>query len=232
MTRPIIALLLVAAMAGAAPVPKEAPAERLRRLYGEPKESSGKAVFDLAGNRLAIRSAVALSGFDGPVRTAPRTTRTVTGDFDLVVRLTGPTVPDRDAEYLVPQPSVKAGLYASGEDVAVAFGRQVSRHVDVGRAVSKHLDTSVWLDEVIPNEVHGGRFVLSDTGRPVFLRMTRTGGTLTVMASDDGKAWGDPREPSHVALPEVVAVGVFLSQTVEQKCEAAFDQFTVTQPKK
>ena len=124
------ALLLVSATA--APVPKEALAPALEKLYGKPDVGADTCEFKLDGKKLIIvvpggveSQAVKLSG-------APRTKKEVTGDFEMEVSVS----------YKLPDPPVGAhagaGLAIWQDDTRFALANR--HHWPAGKAWSGGFD--------------------------------------------------------------------------------------------
>jgi hypothetical protein len=226
-------LLLVVAGAAAAPVPPETPAARLRRVYGTPDDPTGRAVFSLGeGDRLAVRSAQRTGPPSDPLQTAPRTARTVTGDFVLTVRHLAPAAPDLSPSTDTGGPQAAAGLYAAGgSGEAVAVGRRFYRLLNA-RGMAAPPGQSVWLEQYQADGASGSRLAEAAADRPVYLRLVRSGGRLRADTSVDGKTWGDGWAVDRVTLPDKVTVGVFLTHMVYTHCDAVFDEFNLTRPAK
>lgn len=231
----LVGLVLVGT-AAAAPVPPETPAQRLRRLYGEPADPAGIGRFFITPDRLTLRTTARAYGFESADRPgwrpAPRVGRPVRGDFELTVRLIGVTAPTRDAPHPGGGLRVKAGLFAAGADgTAVTVGLQVCRHLDdKTKELADYLDESVWTDSYHPGGASGTRLEEVAPGRPVWLRIARSGGRVGVLSSDDGQRWTGPWRPDKVELPDAVTVGVFLNSNTDQVCDAAFAGCTLTRP--
>lgn len=201
----MFAAVLVAALAPAAPVPKdlETPEKKLERLFGKPVQPDGTKV-ELARDALKITVPELPSGKPGEtgVYGSPRTERLVSGDFEFTVSVT----------------------------VDVANGAVVDSWagIFVGFDDKSHFDYMRWLDTA-PN-VRGNRpgrgvwsqvrtagkgqsNVVGHTEKDVptaTLRIVRKGDELTAHArypgSDD---WTQPVTVS-VALPKEVTVGVYV----------------------
>lgn len=233
MTRLVVFVCLAATpLADAAPAPPETEKEKIARLWGRTVGPAGGGRFTLRGERLAIRSTAApVVGWPTEPRwTALRVTRAWTGDFDLRVRLDTLTVPSRAALHNRGSLQTTAGLFVAGGGSFLTVHRSLAFHVFDG-VIADQLDQCVWVDRCDAHGGGGNRLAETIATRPVHLRLTRQAGVISLSSSDDGVAWAAPRVfPDD--LPDEVTVGVFVSHTPWQECEAVFDQYALTVPKK
>jgi hypothetical protein len=233
MRRALLLLLLAsAAGAGAAPVPKNlSDKERITATWGKPE---GTGDFALSDNRLTIRTKgepVADSKFPAH-RTLPRTTRTLTGDFDITVRLLEAPPPDpkarveRGGAY-----AASAGLFVAGGDYRLSIELSQRYHERDGvldKVPARQVCADAWFTE-------GGTVTplgpAADGKLPVF-RITRTANRVSVSYhTGDGK-WSAPHAPrAKQDFPDEVTVGVHMWHSTYQSLHATFDRFEIVQPK-
>jgi len=100
--RHLFALLLLPLVAVAAPVPKEKPETKIKRLYGEIADAKKGYDFTLDGDKLVVTMGPSVSE-SLEEKTPPRVEREVKGDFEVRVAVT-----------LAPPP-------ATGTDTSVGF---------------------------------------------------------------------------------------------------------------
>ena len=95
MMRPTLLLLMASPIALAAPVPAPTEKEQIAKLWGKTIAPSDDYEFKLNGKALTIRTAgVPVRGLiEGANFKAPRTTRTVTGDFEMTVKVAAAAAP-------------------------------------------------------------------------------------------------------------------------------------------
>lgn len=231
MRRALLLLLLASAGAVAAPVPKNlSEKERVTAAWGEPE---GNGDFSLGDGRLTIRTRgepVADSKFPAR-RTLPRTTRTVTGDFEVTVRLLEAPPPDptaridRGGAY-----AASAGLFVAGGDcrLSVELGQRYhDRDGVLDKVPARQVCVDAWFTE-------GG--TVSPLGRvaegklPEF-RITRTGNRVRASYHlGDGK-WSAPHAPrAKQDFPDEVTVGVHVSHSTYERLHVTFGKLVIEKP--
>ncbi|MBM3982049.1 MAG: DUF1349 domain-containing protein [Planctomycetes bacterium] len=229
--RVVTLLLLASAGAGAAPVPKDATdKEAAARHWGRPY---GTGAFDFGRDRLTLRSK------GEPVynsklpeqRTMPHTLRSVTGDFELTVRvLEAPALdPKAKIDRAPGSHFATAGLFVIGGDYRLQVDYWQSYSTRNG-VVDKDPARRVWIDAMFTTGSIVSLLAPVEDGTPE-LRITRTGKTVSAAYRFGGGKWSAPHTP-RVALefPETVAVGVSMTHSTYQSLHATFDRFTVEQP--
>lgn len=222
---PFLLMILVPAVALAAPVPKETEAEKIKRLFGTPADPDKDCKFELDGDKLVVRTPEAghVFGFGTGIGNAPRVARTVEGDFVATVRIR--MAPPRPPQPGGPRMLFQAGLYLAETDTSFAYNaRAVEDQNGAIRRTGRH---GAWVggNQQFSGSSGGGAFDPETT----FLRVARTGGKLQFGASADGKGWHLFAGPN-VAYPDKVALGLFAANPGGLPFAAEFDQFTVTTP--
>lgn len=230
MTRTFMGLslaLVLSAASVAAPVPAEDDLTKLTRAYGTWVDRDKDCKFKLTGGGLKVllpaSDHMIDKSFVGATNNAPRALREVEGDFTAVVRVVIP-IPDRD-----PKPSWQywsGGLLAWESDEEYFGVRFCGGRVNGEReAIWGHYATA---DKHIA--------MISGLGAPTgkgFVRLKREGKKITAGWSRDGKAWKDfDSSPQDVAWGAKVKVGVVAENNLGVPVEVAFDQYSLSQPKK
>jgi hypothetical protein len=221
------ALPTLATVAPAAPVPLPGEKELIAKHWGTTK---GNGEFTLSGKQLTIRSDGqpahgSVHYIDGSTERIPHITRAVAGDFEATVRVVDASAPNNNVGHR-DAPETRAGifLFAGGEAVEVTLSQ--SGHPDAKREVR----LIKW----------GGpcalRKLLADaeSGKSIYLRLTRKDESFTVAYSFDGQKWSEPEDvkPFGFRIPAEVTVGVLVAHNTRQiGASATFDNFTVTKPK-
>jgi len=260
--RPTILLLLLASVgAVAAPVPVPGDKQVMAALWGK---TAGRAEFEFARGQLTVRSTsgaphVITAGNATARMDAPRTARTVTGDFEITLRVADATAPAKGARFDGRVPETGAGLYINGGDT-VSFRYYLQQSYDRPDLYS-HFRTRSWLvrfyfgslaDPALTQNLEpvlhratttqscypngcglGGGWKVPD-GKSAYIRVVRRGQTLTTFCSFDGEKWIGPGAPNRAlekSLPDEVTVGAFLSHNTYEKPTATFDNFTIGKPK-
>ncbi len=218
---PVAVLLVLAALAPAAPVPKdfETPAKKLERRFGTPDQPDGTKV-ELDGNRLKVSVPHLPAGKPGEagVYASPRTARAVSGDFEFTVSVTVTTPADVPVD-------AWAGVY-------------------VGFDEKGHFDYMRWLDStrkpgnrgVWSQLVGGGKGQANVVGHAekdvptATFRVVRRGDELSAHTKYPGGDWEQPVKAT-VALPKEVVVGVYVGGR-KGPLTAEYEDFTVTKPAK
>ena len=220
---PVVVVAGLAAVAAvAAPVPKESPAEKLRRLYGTCHDPDKDCTFAMQGETLRLRVGGGphrLVPTSGPSN-APRTLRSVEGDFtaSIRIRLDRPLHPDP------PGIALHAGLFVSAADGSlVYFARRVLN--PAGQKPQVTAINGVWSNGQLDGA--GSAVAAPFTAESVVFRMRRTGRQFACDASEDGKTRWAPATALTVALPDKVAIGVFAGHDGRTAFEALFEEFVV-----
>jgi hypothetical protein len=218
------ALLVVAASAAPAPLPKP--------WFGMEGWDMplGNGRFRRAGEKVIVT--VAGKGRDGaPAKdlSAARLLRDVEGDFAVQVRIRGdfrpaPATAERKAR---PQLGLfrRAGiLIADGEGFAGVqrAGALSSPSPTYHFWCGAHIDGKFTRRDIHP--------VSGPPRGPTYIRVERWDNDLGVSLSGDGNTW-EPTVLQPIKLPKKVKVGLIAEATDSGTFEAVFDQFTLTKPK-
>jgi hypothetical protein len=154
---------------------------------------------------------------------APRTARTVTGNFVATVRVRGTfkastlaVAPDRPA-------SVGAGLVVMGDDRTYVRFERVGLHK--GGEDSTYLAWEARQDGKLARPSNPGEAKLVETD--VWLRLIRRGPLVRAVYSQDGGETWNPLPELTVRMPDEVKVGVAAVTTGARAFKPTFDRFTI-----
>ena len=154
-------------------------------------------------------------------RTTLRVLREVEGGFPAVVRVTFPVpkrVPDEHWPYC------SGGLVAWESEKEHLVIRRCGGDVNGNpEAIWSHHTT----EDGGKDSVQGGE----KTAESAFVRLKREGKKVIVGWSRDGKMWKE-FEAAEMAWGAKVKVGVIAENCLDAPVEIAFDQYSLTQPKK
>jgi hypothetical protein len=225
-TRVLLLALASAAgvVASAAPIPEE-EARRLAvaRTFGVWTDPSGGNSFQADGPLLRLRLPGASHRAGLPVpsaRLVPRFVRRIEGDFTAVVRVSSPALADGAADGRV----LAGGLLAT--DAAGTQALVWRGEVTFGG--TRYPFGTYWAGAKGGGGMHWGQ--PEPTGR-AWLRLTRTGASLTFGSGWDGKEVGDGA-PQRVDWVGPIDIGIFAENTTGVRAEVVFDRYSLTQPKK
>jgi hypothetical protein len=222
-------VLLASAVAVAAPVPPAPEKERIAALYGK---TEGPGTFSLVGTQFTLRTSgePACNARDPKQKTLPRTSRTLTGDFEVSVRVLDAPPPDTKAK-LDPgfggKYDARAGLYILGGDYYLSIDLwqcYYTREGKLDKQPSRRLWVSAWFTD-------GSIVSLLDPvedGKSPEFRITRKDKKVSVTHRFGDGVWLPPHVPRvKQEFPDEVTVGVYLSHSTHQSLHATFDRFTV-----
>jgi hypothetical protein len=186
MPRTAFVILLLPALALAAPVPK-APPRKIEDVFGTPTEANGVTLEMTRRDELrATVGKEAATAVNSQTKARPLATKTVEGDFELTVRISHAPPADKELAATGPGvPTLSAGIALFSRDnpkCSLTY-------------FHKHTLTGGWKSQLSMNSQHerGG----SGTGRqaqkledqPLYLRLTRKGDEFRSETSADGKTW-------------------------------------------
>jgi hypothetical protein len=225
---PLLGLIpLLSPFADCAPVPKES-AKKLKDVYGEVADPDSKCKCEMTRDgelRVVVPKDAPPLELDHGSRTLPLVTKTVEGDFEVTVRVAhAPPTDAGRAEGAKQQATVSAGiaLYAEGDPKTnITF---VHKHAHGG---------GKWTSGLGMQCNYGGGSSGSGRGspnledKPVYLRLTRRGGTITTETSTDGKKWSLFVNHKAGRIGEAVVVGPVAFQNTTGEYEAVFDRYEV-----
>jgi hypothetical protein len=219
---------LLSALAVAAPVPKEREADKIARMFGAPADPDKDCKFELGeGGKLVIRAPAAvhvLNPAAGGVN-APRVVRTVEGDFTATVRIRMVPTREPQAGPANGQPMFLAGMTLGQDDATLlSHARTVQTQGNEVKRAGLHLE---WVggQQRFSASSGGGAFDPETT----YLRITRTGPTIKLAASADGKGWHEFNGPV-VSYPAKAKIGLFVANPSGEPFAAEFDQLTIAAP--
>lgn len=234
MTRALLLALASAAgvAAPAAPIP-EAEAERLAvaRAFGAWTDPVGDCTYRPVGGRVRVRLPEFPRGgpeyLPGPVR-APQFVHHLAGDFTASVRVEVPPQPDERLGVRNPGGSrfVAAGLTAADAQGNAAGVRKFEK-ADHGHRTAYG---SAWRKA---NAGGGGSGTGAgkDADPRLWLRLARTGTTVTFAVSTDGATWREYGKQD-VGWTGPVTLGLVAENTTGAPTEVTFDHFKLDVPKK
>jgi hypothetical protein len=229
MTRAALFALVLASAAVAAPVPPPSERERIAKQWGKVHAPSDKYQFKLDGRNLTIRT-------DGEPTDKPsvcnhsmhgRVTKTVTGDFQITVRVVAAALPDLNARYPDGWPASRAGLFAAGGGHYAELELLQYFVMDRGVLKKETPNRVVWVSTQSKTGFQGRHIAHLEPLKPLYLRMVREGKAVTDYYSADGHDWTPTNWQRGLELPDEVTVGVYFAHTTHQVADATFSDFTV-----
>lgn len=220
------ALLLLPLAAFAAPVPKEKPEARLKRLYGAFADAKKGYDFTLDDDKLVLTMGPKASE-SLYEKAPPRVEREVKGDFEVRVAVTLASPLEKGTEET-------GGAVIAGLGVWADEGRCLT----VGAAINVFLNgvqCGIFRrDLTSPREKEWGLSFDQHKGRREYVghhfRLTRKGNDFTLDDSEDGQKW-QPSLTYKLTLPDTVRVGLTGQNTTGVECRATFADFSLTVPK-
>ncbi len=226
----LVALVSVAAVVVAAPVPPPSEKELLAKLWGK---TDGVGEFELAGKQLTLRTIgqPARGYIHGKGMNMPRATRTVSGDFEVMVKVADAAAPNPKNKHEDAWPGTRAGLTLTGGGYSIEL-HLYQYHQKLNNMVQEDLRRVVWIDTWFPGGGSGSTRAQVPAGKSTYLRIARKDKAVTVSHSFDGKEWSTPYTPRQgLDFSDEVTVGVFFAHSTHQIAAATFDGFTVEQLK-
>jgi hypothetical protein len=226
----VFALLLsAAAFAVAAPVPPPSEREKIAKQWGKTVAPSDGYQFKLDGRNLTIRT----NGEPTDQRSVcnhsmhPRVTKTVTGDFQITVRVVSAALPDLNARYPQDWPASRAGLFAAGGEHYAELELLQYFVLDRGVLKKETPNRVVWVNTQAKTGFQGRHIAHLEPLKPLYLRIVREGKTVSDYYSADGHEWTPTNWKRGLELPDEVTVGVYFAHTTHQVAEAMFSDFTI-----
>lgn len=226
----LVAAALLTPVAAAAPVPPPSEKEQITKLWGK---TEGGGEFELSGKQLTLRTAgqPARGFIHGTQMSMPRTTRSLSGDFEVTVKVADADAPDPKARHENSWPGTRAGLTLSGGGYSIEL-HLYQYYQKANGQVQGDLKRVVWVDSWFPGGGAGSSRTQVPAGKSTYLRIARKGKAVTISHSFDGKEWTAPITPNQgLDFPDDVTVGVFFAHSTYQSAAATFDPLTVTKPK-
>lgn len=229
----LLPLLVLPALVFAAPVPKETPKEKMKRLFGEVADPSDGYTFTLEGNELVVTMAAnAAEGLDH-LNKPPRIERETTGDFEARVVLTFAPPKKKVADAGGAEAEVVVGFCLwAGDEVNVIHGK----HHGFG---DKGKNADGWGSGTYVRErSHSGDVAILQvswrlrdnefsTHTAYHLLIRRHGNEFNFGESEDGRDWSISGVGQRY-FPDTVRVGLIALNTTSAECTATFSDFVVT----
>jgi hypothetical protein len=232
-TAAAFALVAVPFVFVAAPVPLPSEKELIAKQWGK---TEGEGEFELKGKQLTLRTNFGKPNhafsWDDRV-SAPRTARTISGDFEITVRVVDAMPPGKDAKHDNGSAETHAGLYIQGSGMSLRYNLCQSYQQFKG-AGNQNMQRWLRIEANYPRGGASGSIKTAEDGKSTYLRLIRKGKDLTMSYSFDGEKWSAPNNPFQnidMGIPDLLTVGVFMSHTTYQFSHATFDGFTIEKPK-
>jgi hypothetical protein len=155
----------------------------------------------------------------------PLIVREIEGDFVLTTRLTLTHDPDSAAAAGAKQVAVAAGVAltsADGQKNDITFVYKIARD-----------QQGKWAGQRFMQHMHrgggsgSGQGGVAPDGKPVYLRLTRTGSKLKAEHSADGTKWLPFATKTADTLGPAVRIGPVALQSTTADFEAVFDQYEI-----
>lgn len=212
----ICALLFASLVAVAAPVPKEADNEKVKRLFGTIEDPDKDCRFAIVKDRLELtmKGGKQYDYFE-KLKNCPRILKDVKGDFVATVRAFA-VLPEKAQAAQGQQAEVGAGLIVLDEN-----GRDYRSGMHDFRGKDRHLMLT------IPGSHGPAGLQIKQPGNGVFTRFTRKGDSLALAVSGDGKMWNEILSMSRLKLGESLRVGVYAFSNSKDDTMVTFDQFSI-----
>jgi hypothetical protein len=229
-SRVVVVLLLVAGVAGAAPVPKAQP--KLEEVFGEvaDKKDGCKYEMDKRGAlTVTVPANADLTESFSPPR--PRFWKEVTGDFAATVRVKL-TMSDKVGKppRFLGFPEVMAGLGVESSADGPVGGQVVAMVKYKFREKNQFGGDNTWDGDRDFGGITQGLQGKTDDAR--YVRLTRRGVDVTYSKSEDGQKWEEWYTRSAGKLPDIVRVGPLAHHTTDSEFSATFDQYEIKPLKK
>lgn len=227
---PLVGLCLVAPWLVFAPVPKESPAEKLQRIYGQPEDPDKVCQFALQGLNLRVTAAAGLRGLN-PGRNlinAPRTLKPIEGDFRATLRLMRDKVTDgADRADEIYTPSGGGGLILWHDEYTHL---RLSRSQWIGEnggepRTTYNLRGSLEKAELVTQQQNTDKAQHD----PVTFRLQREGNKFSASYSADGKRWTD-FDTVEVAYPRILYIGVYVAHNFNKPLVVEFEPLSIEMP--
>ena len=224
----LLMLVGVVGIASAAPLPRERDDDKIMRLFGQKVDPAKDSRFQLNEGRLSIRTGetphlIAPNATDGP--SAPRTARTVEGDFTAEVRIHFPFPTDLDPKRAANNEMIGlVGLYlANSPTELVVHGWSLHDQQGNFRRAGKH-DGYLQGRGQFGGSSAGGAF----DNKSTYFRITRTGNIIKFAArANVNDNWHEFNVPN-ANFGQRLTVGVFVSNPGTLPIQAEFEEFRVT----
>jgi hypothetical protein len=226
MPRTLVALCLAPLLALAAPVPKAQP-KKIEEVFGTPSDVKGVSCEMTRGGELkaTVGKEAAKAGTDANL--IPLATRTVAGDFELVVRVTHNSPSGADLAVGNGQATVFAGLALFAENNPKYTLNLLHKHTKSGDTWKSGMNMSTRHEN---GGSGSGRQMQKLEDQPVYLRLTRTGDEFKSETSADGKKWQRFGTHKVQGFGGAVVVGPYASHNTNAEHQVTFDEYVIKTP--
>jgi hypothetical protein len=224
MIRAVLFVLALSAPAAAAPPPKESDSVKLKRVWGDLVDPDKDCSFSLDGDRLRLsvpgKSHLFLAsthnsgrgGADG----APRTAKTVSGDFSLTVTWVQSRPTDDKANAGT---FAGVGFYVRGGDACSSVHLHYTADDSGAYASANFILNGCTTNSSTRGTRQAGK---DERTSPITMTLTREGNKVHTKYSLDGKKW-KPMWTYDGNFPPEVTVGVFAENTGTKGYDALFE---------
>lgn len=225
----LLSAFLASVAAVAAPVPPQPEKERIAAIWGKTK---GVGEFSLTREQLTIRTKgePVYSSKLPELRTMPHTLRTVTGNFEVTVRILQSDAPDPKAKV---DPGTGGtylsftGLFVEGGDYNLSVALMQSYHTQKG-IVDKEPTRRIRADAGFTDGSIVCFLKPIEEGKSPEFRITRNGNKVSTSYRFGAGQWSEPHTPRvKQDFPNEVTIGVYLFHSTYQIMQATFDKLTV-----
>ncbi len=228
MFRTLLVVLLLPAVALAAPVPKAANAKKLSETFGEQVNPDSTCKYEPAGKdglRIVVPTTHPVHEVDHGKTVRPHMVRKVEGDFVLTVRIQHTFKPEAGkAEAAKQKTMVAAGIgFIDADDAKNTFS--------VCNMITKTGDK--WTTGRLMQVMHRNGGSGSGSGgqdaadKPTYLRVTRKGEEIKSEFSADGKKWQNFSNMKMTTLGAAVNVGPVACQSTDAEYSVEFTEYEI-----
>jgi hypothetical protein len=225
-----IAFVVAPFVAVAAPVPPPSEKELITKQWGK---TEGEGEFELEGKQLTLRTNFGKPNHSfswGERVSVPRTARTISGDFQITVRIVDAMPPGKETKHEGGSSETNAGIYIRGSGMSLRYCLGQSYQRFPGAAANQNMMRWLRIEANYPRGGASGSIKQAEDGKSAYLRLIRKGKDVSMSYSFDGEKWSAPNNPFRnidMSIPDELTVGVFMSHSTYQCSHATFDGFTI-----